>query len=88
MKIMLSEVAGGPETLVLREVPEPVAQSGEVVIAVHACSVNFPDALMVAGQYQFKPPRPFAPGLEIAGKVEAVGPDVADLRPAIGSSVS
>lgn len=81
MRIVLSEVAGGPETLVLREVPEPVAGSGEVVVAVHACSVNFPDALMVAGQYQFKPPRPFAPGLEVAGEIKSVGPDVTDLRP-------
>jgi NADPH2:quinone reductase len=41
--------------------PEPVAGAGEVVVEVHACGVNFPDALIIADRYQIKPPRPFAP---------------------------
>lgn len=73
MKIVLSEVAGGPESLVLREIDPPTPKAGEALIAVRACSVNYPDALMIADRYQFKPPRPFAPGLEAAGVVEALG---------------
>ena len=80
MKSLLSEVAGGPETLVLRDTPEPVPGSGEIVIHVHACGVNFPDALLIADKYQIKPPRPFAPGGEVAGVVAAIGEGVANVR--------
>lgn len=50
--------------------------AGEVQVKVMACSVNFPDVLMIQGKYQFSPPLPFAPGGEFAGEVVAVGPDV------------
>jgi NADPH2:quinone reductase len=76
MKALLSTRAGGPETLELADIAEPVPGPGEVLIAVHACGVNFPDALLLADKYQLRPPRPFAPGGEIAGVVESVGPDV------------
>ncbi|MBU3672300.1 MAG: NADPH:quinone oxidoreductase family protein [Sinobacteraceae bacterium] len=76
MKALLSEQPGGPDTLVLRELPEPMPKAGELRIAVKACSLNYPDALMIEDKYQFRPPRPFAPGLEVAGVVEAVGEDV------------
>lgn len=85
MKTVLSEAAGGPETLVMREVETPVAGPGQVLVAVRACSVNYPDALMIADRYQFKPPRPFAPGLEVSGIVEALGEDVQGL--AVGDRV-
>ena len=80
MKIVLSRYAGGPESLVLEDVAEPSAGPGQVLICVHACSVNFPDSLIIADRYQLKPPRPFAPGSELAGVVEAVGDHVTDLR--------
>ncbi|MCC6479769.1 MAG: alcohol dehydrogenase catalytic domain-containing protein, partial [Sphingomonadaceae bacterium] len=67
MKALLSTVTGGPETLILGELPEPTAGPGQVVVAIKACSINFPDTLMIEDRYQFKPPRPFAPGGEIAG---------------------
>jgi NADPH2:quinone reductase len=79
MKALLSKQTGGPDTLVLDEIDEPVAGPGEVLIAVRACGVNFPDALLISDRYQLKPPRPFAPGGEIAGVVEATGPGVTDL---------
>ena len=79
MKTVLSEGPGGPETLVLREVEEPFPGQGEVLVAMRACSVNYPDALMIADRYQFKPPRPFAPGLEVGGVIEALGPGVQGL---------
>mgnify|MGYP003461787095 CR=1 FL=1 len=76
MRALLSTATGGPETLVLGELPEPAASPGSVVVAVKACSINFPDTLMIVDLYQFKPARPFAPGGEIAGIVEAVGDGV------------
>jgi len=79
LKILLSKQAGGPETLVLEDVPDPEPGSGEVLIAMHACGVNFPDALMITDHYQVKLTRPFAPGGEIAGVVEAIGADVQGL---------
>ena len=76
MKGLLSHEPGGPETLRLTELPDPVAGSGELLVRVRAAAVNFPDVLIIEDKYQFKPPRPFAPGGEIAGEVEAVGEGV------------
>ncbi|MBY0563949.1 MAG: NADPH:quinone oxidoreductase family protein [Hyphomonadaceae bacterium] len=73
MKALMSTKIGPPESLELIEVPDPVAGEGEVVIAVKAAGVNFPDALIIEDKYQFKPERPFAPGGEVAGVVESVG---------------
>ncbi len=81
MKAVLSKAAGGPETLVLEDTEAPSPQPGEVLIKVAACGVNYPDALIIDDKYQFKPPRPFAPGGEIAGTIEAVAADVANLQP-------
>jgi NADPH:quinone reductase len=76
MKALLSKAAGGPETLVLEDVADPVVGGGQLLVAVKACSVNYPDVLIIEDKYQFKPERPFAPGCEIAGVVEAVGEGV------------
>lgn len=76
MKALLSTDPGGPETLRLTEVPEPEPGPGELRLAVRACGVNFPDSLIIADKYQLKPPRPFAPGGEVAGVVDAVGKGV------------
>ncbi len=76
MKALLSHAAGGPETLVLDDLPDPVAGPGQVIVAVRACSINFPDTLIIRDLYQFKPARPFAPGSEIAGVITAVGEGV------------
>lgn len=81
MKALLSRAVGGPETLVLDDLPDPKPLKGEVVIAVRAVGVNFPDVLIIEDKYQFKPERPFAPGGEIAGEVEAVGEGVTHLKP-------
>ena len=76
MRALLSETLGGPETLQLREVADPVAGPGELLVRVRACSINYPDVLIIEDKYQLKPPRPFAPGSEISGEVEAVGEGV------------
>lgn len=76
MKAMMSHEAGGPDALKLTEVATPEPGKGEVRIAVKAAGVNFPDTLIIRDLYQFKPPRPFAPGGEVAGVIEAVGDGV------------
>ncbi|NTX98823.1 NADPH:quinone oxidoreductase family protein [Deinococcus sp. JMULE3] len=68
-----------PETLTVTEQPTPTPGPGEVLIRVQAASVNYPDALMVQGKYQVRPPLPFTPGAEAAGTVEAVGEGVTHL---------
>jgi len=78
MKALLSHTAGGPETLVLEDVADPVAGPGQVLVAIKACSINYPDALMLRDLYQFKPARPFAAGSEIAGVITALGEGVTD----------
>ncbi len=68
-----------PETLTVTEQPTPGPGPGEVLIRVQAASVNYPDALMVQGKYQVRPPLPFTPGAEAAGTVEAVAEGVTHL---------
>jgi NADPH2:quinone reductase len=60
----------------VREVPTPQPGPGEVLVRVRAASVNFPDLLMTRGEYQFKPPLPFIPGLDLSGEVVALGQGV------------
>ncbi|MEY8831039.1 NADPH:quinone oxidoreductase family protein [Sedimentitalea sp. XS_ASV28] len=76
MHAMLSHDIGGPETLKLTELPDPQPKDKEVIVRVHAAGVNFPDTLMIRDLYQMKPPRPFAPGGEIAGEIASIGKDV------------
>ena len=73
MKALMCEAFGPIETLQVREVPSPVPGPKQLVIQVKSAGVNYPDALMVQGRYQVRPPLPFAPGAEIAGVVKAVG---------------
>jgi NADPH:quinone reductase len=60
----------GPDALELADVPEPDAADG-VLIDVEAAGVAFPDLLLTRGQYQIKPPPPFVPGAEVAGRVRS-----------------
>lgn len=76
MKALRSHAVGGPETLTLDEVDVPVPGPGQVLVAVKACAINYPDGLIVRDLYQFKPERPFSPGGEIAGVIEVVGEGV------------
>jgi len=81
MKSLLCKQFGPIDDLVIEDGPIPVAVPGKVVINVKAASLNFPDALMVQGLYQVKPPTPFVPGAEYAGIVHAVGEGVTHLKP-------
>jgi NADPH:quinone reductase len=81
MKALLSKAPGGPESLVLEDMANPAPETGEVVISVKACGVNYPDVLIIKDEYQFKPARPFSPGGEIAGVVDVVAEDVTRFKP-------
>lgn len=76
MKALLCNQFGLPETLSVKETPDPIPSSNQVLIAVEACGINFPDVLIIQNKYQFKPELPFAPGGEVAGKIIALGDQV------------
>ena len=85
MRALCSVAAGGPATLQLLNVPDPVPRRGEIVVAVAACGINYPDVLVIEDRYQFKPERPFAPGSEVAGTVLTLGEGVREF--AVGDRV-
>jgi len=76
VKALLSHETGGPETLTLTDLPEPVPGPKELLVRVRACAINYPDVLIIEDKYQLRPERPFAPGGEIAGEVIGVGEGV------------
>lgn len=80
MKAVVCKEFGPIENLTVEDLPDPTPGAGEVVIDVRAAGVNFPDGLMVRGEYQMKPPRPFTPGNEVSGVVSALGGGVAGLE--------
>jgi NADPH2:quinone reductase len=73
MKAVVVTRLGGPEVLEVRDVPEPVAQPGEVVVRVEAVGINFADTHSTRGAYKGTPPTPFISGREFAGVVEGTG---------------
>ena len=81
MHAWLCENPVGVDALNWKELPTPQPKAGEVLIAIKAASLNFPDLLIVQNKYQFKPVPPFVPGSEYAGVVEAVGDGVRSLQP-------
>ncbi len=81
MKALVCVEHGGPEKLVIEDLPTPEPGKGEVRIRMKAAGVNFPDVLIIQNLYQFKPPLPFSPGGEAAGIVEAVGEGVRRFKP-------
>ncbi|WP_281020011.1 NADPH:quinone oxidoreductase family protein [Minwuia sp. IMCC3060] len=81
MKAMLCHEWCGPDDLKLEDVASPEPGAGEVQIDVHCAGVNFPDLLMIAGKYQFKPAFPFSPGMEVGGVISAVGEGVSGFKP-------
>ncbi|HMR32470.1 MAG TPA: NADPH:quinone oxidoreductase family protein [Geminicoccaceae bacterium] len=85
MRAILCNDTGGLAGLALASLPDPAPSPGQVRIAVAAAGVNFADSLMITGRYQEKPALPFVPGLEIAGRIDALGDGVAGL--AIGQRV-
>jgi len=80
MKAVLCKEFGPPDTLVVEEINSPAPGEAQVRIDVKACGVNFPDLLIIADKYQFKPPMPFSPGGEVAGVVSALGQGATRLK--------
>ena len=80
MKAILCKAWGGPETLVLEDIPSHEPGDGEVKIRVRAAGVNFPDVLIIQKKYQILPPLPFSPGAEVAGDVISVGAGVSHVK--------
>jgi NADPH2:quinone reductase len=67
----------------LKDVRKPEPGPGEVRVRVEAAGLNFPDLLMLKGEYQFKPEPPFVVGMDLCGIVDAVGAGVSGLAPGL-----
>jgi NADPH:quinone reductase len=80
MRAVLCKELGGPEKLVIEDVPPPPIRPDTVRIAIRAAGVNFADTLLISGQYQDRPPLPFIPGMEVAGVVSELGAGVSTLK--------
>ena len=80
MKALVCKEFGPAENLKVEEMDDPILNSEEVCIKVHAAGINFPDILMVEGKYQFKPEFPFAPGAEAAGEIVSIGESVKNYK--------
>ncbi len=80
MKAIVCRELGTPEKLSFEDISEPTPGKKELLIEVKACSVNFPDTLIIQGLYQFKPPMPFTPGSDVAGVVVGVGEGVTNYK--------
>ncbi len=85
MRALVCRQYGSPDDLVVEERDDPVAGRGEILVDIKAAGLNFPDVLLIGGQYQVKTPPPFIPGHEAAGIVAAVGAGVG--RFAVGDRV-
>lgn len=81
MKAVVSADAPGAEDVSVAEVPDPVPGSGEVLIRVSFCGVNYPDVLLLQDRYQLRPQRPFTPGGEVGGVVTGIGDGVVGFAP-------
>lgn len=80
MKAIIAHAFAPLDHLVHGDWPEPEAKGDAVVIEAEAIGVNYPDGLLVQGLYQMKPPTPFVPGMEVAGRIVAIGPKVTGLK--------
>ncbi|WP_417518531.1 NADPH:quinone oxidoreductase family protein [Minwuia sp.] len=76
MKAIVCEKIGSVDDLKVGDLPKPSPGEGEVLVQVKAASLNFPDVLMPEGKYQYAGEPPFAPGMEAAGIVAALGEGV------------
>ena len=76
MKALVCNAFGPPESLNLEQHHAPLPATGQVLVEVKAAGINFPDILMISGEYQVKTAPPFVPGNELAGIVQAVGKGV------------
>ena len=76
MKAVFCKQLGGPENLAIGESDPPIPGPNDVHIRVRAAGLNFADTLQIAGKYQSKLKPPFVPGMEVAGEIIGLGPEV------------
>ena len=86
MKAIVCNDFGPIQNIEYKDVNEPIIQDESVIINVKSVGVNFPDGLLVQGKYQLKPDTPFIPGMEVAGEIIKIGPNVSSLK--IGDRVA
>ncbi|MBW3097249.1 NADPH:quinone oxidoreductase family protein [Pseudohoeflea coraliihabitans] len=80
MKAVVIHDFGPVGSAPVEDIATPEPGRGEVLVRIAAVAANFVDTLVLTGKYQFLPQRPFTPGKLPVGTVEAVGPDVADIK--------
>jgi putative PIG3 family NAD(P)H quinone oxidoreductase len=80
MRYVCFDGAGGPEVIRIGAAEAPAPGPGEVLIEVAAAGVNRPDCMQRLGVYPPPPGESAIPGLEVSGRIAALGPDVASLR--------
>jgi NADPH2:quinone reductase len=81
MKAIVFERLGGPEVMEYREFPRPELRPGTVLVRNCVIAINYGDTFFIRGTYLVKPVFPDVPGMEAAGVIEEVAPDVPDLKP-------
>lgn len=81
MRALMCREFGPPENLIVEEVDDPQPGAGEVLLQIRAAALNFPDVLVVRGEYQLRTPPPFIPGGEASGVVTAIGEGVSGFQP-------
>ncbi|MEB2857251.1 zinc-dependent alcohol dehydrogenase family protein [Pseudomonas atacamensis] len=81
MKAMILKSFGGPDSFELSDVPKPVPQAGQVLVRVHATSINPLDYQVRRGDYPDLVPLPAITGHDVSGVVEAIGPGVSAFAP-------
>ncbi len=80
VRAIICKQMGDASLLELGEIESERLASDEVRVRVQRAGVNFPDTLIIKGQYQLKPPLPFAPGFEVAGEIIEVGEGAGEWR--------
>src|SRR5690349_21831098 len=81
MRALVSLAPGNWRSLRIAELPSARPGPGEVLVRIAAASINYPDALIIEDRYQYRPPRPFAPGGEVSGVVAEVGAGAKRIKP-------
>jgi len=81
MKAIQFDRIGGPEVMYFTEAPKPELRPGTVIVKNHVIAINFGDIFFTRGEYLVKPVLPDTPGMEAAGVIDAVAPDVTGLSP-------
>ncbi|GLH21205.1 NADPH:quinone oxidoreductase [Pseudomonas atacamensis] len=81
MKAMILKSFGGPDSFELSDVSKPVPQAGQVLVRVHATSINPLDYQVRRGDYPDLVPLPAITGHDVSGVVEAIGPGVSAFAP-------